>query len=449
MTGASAAWPLLALRVLGGEAWAFWWGCAVWRRARSNKERNLADWGYGYLLAGFLRGGLLLALSALGIRWRLWILVAAESTIFLAARPWRPAGKASPREGHAPLPAVEWALIGVISLAALSVTFQTLCEPLRAYDFLAIWGLKARTMFLEGGLTHTLLTAPALDFSHREYPLGWPLKLAGASLFAGEWDEQALGILPLANFLACLLLVLGTVRRLTGNRSCALFSAAFSATLAPLWTSAFSGMADAPLAAAIFASVSLLDEHLNGMGEAAAAGCLVAIPGWTKTEGLIAVAYVIAAALWKRRERLDREVGLFCLLAAVPAVLWALRVQLSGLRLHRDLASGLPDDLLARAGETLRFLATRVVWPSLPLLMAGLILVVPAFWRKRFPREAVFYAIWAAAVSGAIAMSRLPLTFHLPSALPRLLSLPLPLLGVPMAETLAPKKKKGPAVAGP
>jgi len=85
MTGGGAAWPLLALRVLVGEAWAFWWGCTLWRRARPGKGRDIADWGYGYLLAGFFRGGLLLALSSPGISWRLWILVGVRGGIFLAA----------------------------------------------------------------------------------------------------------------------------------------------------------------------------------------------------------------------------------------------------------------------------------------------------------------------------------------------------------------------------
>lgn len=447
MTAVLLGWPLLAVRVAAGEAWAFWWGRALWRRAFPDNSSGLADWGYGYLLAGFLRGGLLLLLAVFRIPWSLPALLAAEGAIAFAAT-FRAPARRHPEQPRTPARGVaERCLLALAAAAALAAAFQTLSEPLRAYDFLAIWGLKARTMFLEHGPTRALFTSPALVFSHREYPLGWPLRMAAGAVFAGAWDEQALALVPLANMLAGLFLVHGFVRRLTGSGAAAAFAAAFAATLAPLWTSAFSGIADAPLAVALFASIALLRDRIELRPRAIlAAGAIVAIPAWTKTEGAVAVLFFLLVALARIRQ--DRGAATAALFALVPFFLWNVWIRIAGLRLHRDLAFRLPPDAAQRLGEVLHFFARHILLPGAWAIAAGILLLAPRLARRPFPLEAAFVLAWGAAAVLGFCLSRLPLSFHLPTALSRVLSEPLLLLAIPMAESLAPREAGIAAIAG-
>jgi hypothetical protein len=83
----------------------------------------------------------------------------------------------------------------VVALGIAAYALRSLTEPLWANDYLAIWGLKGKTIHGASALPRRLFSDPSLGFSHPEYPLGLPFLYAGVAFLAGRWDDHALALL--------------------------------------------------------------------------------------------------------------------------------------------------------------------------------------------------------------------------------------------------------------
>jgi hypothetical protein len=248
----------------------------------------------------------------------------------------------------------------VIGLGVAVYALQALTEPMWSNDFLAIWGLKGKTIFASAAVPSRLFDSPDLGFSHPEYPLGLPFLYAGISFLTGRWDDHAMGLLFPLFQVATLAVLIGWLRRRGAPRSAALFAAAIVANFEPLYSGSLTGLAEVPLSFGLL----LFGAALCDAMEPAEAGALrrlalaAAMITATKNEGLFFAVAGCALALacgGRRRWRIA--------LAALPTalVVHGLHLAWRGRLPLRDF--DFASFSFARLAEALA-VAARVVGPS-------------------------------------------------------------------------------------
>lgn len=243
---------------------------------------------------------------------------------FLLRRPQRPPPlRVRARTGAA--------LLGLVAGAAwLTFLVEALGEPMWSTDYLAMWGLKGKTVFELCYVPIRLFQDPALSWAHREYPLLVPLSLATLASLAGAWDDQALGLLfPLCE-LATLLALYGFLARrvspLAGTAAAALASLDIF-----LYRAVNAGTAEVPFALSlVLVSCAFLDVR-NDVTRPAIARLVAAsiLCVSIKQEGTLFVA-LLAALMWPRRRRAVWA------LVVPPVVHWGLLYLLRGPQTRRD-----------------------------------------------------------------------------------------------------------------
>jgi hypothetical protein len=122
---------------------------------------------------------------------------------------------------------------------------RALTEPMWANDFIAIWGLKGKTIFGAVGYPERLTR---LGFAHPEYPLGLPLLYAGISFLTGRWDDHAMALVFPLFQVGTLLVLFGWLRRRGVSAMAAGLAAAIVSWFEPLYSGFLTGMAEVPLA---------------------------------------------------------------------------------------------------------------------------------------------------------------------------------------------------------
>ncbi|MDQ5859188.1 MAG: hypothetical protein M3542_13055 [Acidobacteriota bacterium] len=221
-------------------------------------------------------------------------------------------------------------LLFVAGAAWLVFLVEALGEPMWSTDYLAMWGLKGKTVFELGFVPTRLFQDPALYWAHREYPLLVPISLATLASFAGGWDDQALGLLfPLCE-LATLLALFGFLARRVSSAAGAAAAALASLDFF-LYRAVNAGTAEVPLALAlVLVSCAFLDV-LDRTTRPAIARLLVAslLCVSMKQEGTLFV-LLLAAVMWPKRRRAVWA------LVVPPVVHWALLYVLRGPQTRRD-----------------------------------------------------------------------------------------------------------------
>jgi hypothetical protein len=195
-------------------------------------------------------------------------------------------------------------LVRLLIITGVAVyALRALTEPMWANDFIAIWGLKGRTIFGAVGYPERLTQ---LGFAHPEYPVGLPLLYAGVSFLVGRWDDHAMALLFPLFQVATLLALSGWLRRRGVSATAAGLAAATVAWFEPLYSGFLTGMAEVPLAfGALLLGAALadaLDETDTGalrrLAFAAALGAAM------KNEGLfLAAAGALLALLFGKARR--------------------------------------------------------------------------------------------------------------------------------------------------
>lgn len=299
--------------------------------ARLSREEKIA-WGFGAGL--LLQSAIFSTLLLVGLHSRPALMIVYGVVVALAlGRRGAEPGTASP-----PVPRLAAGLVVLAALAWALFLFQAAAEPMWGNDFLAIWGLKAKTIFLTSSVPPRLFHDPATAFSHPEYPLLLPLALASLSALAGSWNDHALALLFPAIEAALLLGLFGFFRRrsrpLGGAVAILLVSLLFF-----LFQGFEVGMADIPLSFAFvllaLAASDFVDQPAGGaLGRMAVAAFLAC--GF-KQEGTLFV--ILAAAGLAIRSFRGIRRGKFAFLAAllVPAAAnWAILHALRGPLADRD-----------------------------------------------------------------------------------------------------------------
>jgi hypothetical protein len=255
-----------------------------------------------FLLGGALGGVVLFILSSAQIRWSRvtllagMLLVAVIASAF--ARRRAPFDRARNTQPFAP----RWKgflatgidlMTGV--LAAGYALFATV-GPAAEADFITIWGVKARELWMAGGIDWRFLENPFNEFAHVDYPILLPLILDVQTVIRGSWDARWLGALHVAFGLAAVLAVRAFIEEETDD---SVLAAAATLALASIAFSPWIGLAEGPLVAS--GTVGLLYVRRGVLGSDSAGilrGALfLGIAGSFKNEGVALIAAVAVGLL--------------------------------------------------------------------------------------------------------------------------------------------------------
>ena len=369
---------LRELAQVGGVAAAAWIAGWFAARAACPSEREFlverVAWGWA-LGAGIVASMVPIALLA-GVRpgWPAFLLLAAA----WGAGAWilRVRGRDLPGSAFAEgsgMRRLAVLLAGFVLLGVALYLVRALTEPMWSNDFVAIWGLKGKTIHAAGGVPPHLYRDPALGFSHPEYPLGLPFLYAGVSFLTERFDDHAMALLFPLFQIATLCALFGWLRRHGVARVTAAWATAILACFEPLYSAFTTGLAEVPMSMALLLFGTALADALEGdpgaLRRTALASTLLAA---TKNEGLFFAAAGCAIALLfggKRRWKAAFAALPTALVVYGLHVLWRGRLPLRDF----DFAAG----SAARAAEALSAavrLPGAIAWAQI-VLLAGLIVL--------------------------------------------------------------------------
>lgn len=326
--------PAATLLLLSALLWAtlVGWSLARFFCSQLSRAETLA-WSFatGLLVHASLYSLFLAARANPGPRTLAGVEAAVLFASFAAKRPSRTHGL----EGMS----VATRLFLALACCALGVSaIDFLAVPAEAADYLAIWGLKGKTIFLSSAIPSRLFHDPFTIWSHPKYPLFLPLCFASFAAVLRQFDGRVLFLLYPAFEAATLLLLFGYVARSVSQvaGSAAALVAAFCF---PLYRGANAGMAEVPISFAFVliatAWLDLLEAETVGVRLRLIVGSVLCVT--LKQEGTLFVALL---ALWLllrsllRRRRLPL-VAWLCL--ALPPLIQAAALRLlRGRVLRRD-----------------------------------------------------------------------------------------------------------------
>ena len=180
-------------------------------------------------------------------------------------------------------------------LAAGYALFATV-GPTPEYDFISIWGVKAREFWIAGGIDWRFLENPFNEFAHVDYPILLPLIFDVQTAIRGSWDARWLGALYVAFGLAALLAVRAFIEEETDD---SVLAAAATLALAGISFSPWVGLADGPLVAS--GTVGLLYVRRGVLASSSAdilrGALFLGIAGSFKNEGVALIAAAAAGLL--------------------------------------------------------------------------------------------------------------------------------------------------------
>lgn len=266
------------------------------------------------------------------------------------------------------------AVVCLISLVVLQLTVAGVLavgQPLAGWDGWTSWGMRARTIFLEGGVTPAVYADPSRASTQPGYPLLTPLLQAWLYGWLGVDDDRLAGVVLWLYYAALVGLVYGAVRRrgAANSRLRPLLAAAAVASIP--WLVTLTGFAYVDGALAALAAVAAL--YLVDWLESGARGALVlavvaaGLMPWAKQEGLVLAAVLLLAALlvhppWRSRR------GWAAAAAGAAAALTTAGV-------WRIMAAGSPPSVayLPLAAETLQENLNRVpeIWRTVRSVLAS------------------------------------------------------------------------------
>ena len=438
-----AWWPL---RLAAAVAVILSLGCAVITLIEmlglrvSLAESLSLSWplGAGLLTLGFALG------SAFGVgldaQLMVWTFVAAVSAypLFIKGRAWLRSGRLVP-----PAFSVrEWMLVSAILLQLGIVAVEAMGRPLLIWDSWVTWGMKARLIHQNGGVSHAVHADASRAVTHLDYPLLLPIAEAWVYGWLGVVDDRLVGVVVVGFYAALMAISYLALLRWGASRTVALvgvFAATSGNYVASLAGSVF---ADVPLAVYVAIATIYAVEALQGRpGATLVAAGSAGLLGWTKREGLVFVPVLVLAILWVGTRtstvthafRIALALVLGTLVLAGP---WWVFVSMTGVR---------NSDFLPVSGTTLVAGVDRL--PTIARMVAAtlltgdwnavwpltLTLVLTLWWRGAHVRPAELLPLAAAAYLGLastayVVSAFVPYEAHIASSAFRLAAHVAPLL---------------------
>jgi hypothetical protein len=228
--------------------------------------------------------------------------VLAGAGALVTGRP--PSGAGSQAGRHARLPKVvervlEAALVAALALGVTAFVLLSFRNPNGEWDAIAIWNLRARFLY-RGGDAWAAAFHPGLIASHLDYPLLVPTAVARCWVYCGRETLAAPALLAGAFTLATLGLLVSALATLRGRTQGILAGLVVLASPRLFEWGSFQG-ADVPLAYFSLATVVSLVMRDRDSATAAPwtilAGMMAGFATWTKNEGLLVLAALLAARL--------------------------------------------------------------------------------------------------------------------------------------------------------
>jgi hypothetical protein len=244
------------------------------------------------------------------------VLVAIAAVLLSFLRRFRLLPDFDPGEPPRKLPAV---LLAVLALGVAVYALRALTEPMWANDYIAIWGLKGKTIYGARAYPERFYTSTQLEYSHPEYPLGLPLLYAAVAFAIGHWDDHAMALLFPLFQVGSLVVLFGWLRRRGVSTPVAGLVAALVAWFEPLYSAFLTGMAEVPLAFGLLLFGTALADAIEKTDAGAGRRLVLAslIIAATKNEGLFyAIVGSILALVFGKRRR-----GKIAFAALAPALL--------------------------------------------------------------------------------------------------------------------------------
>jgi hypothetical protein len=281
------------------------------------RSRDLFRWlAESFLLGAGVGFALLLVESLLHIPW-------TRAGVMLPLIAFAAAGIVARRHAlRVTVPRVHWLDLVTLVLIAGYARFATMA-PTPEYDFIGIWGVKAKEFFVARGIDWTWLANPFNAFAHVDYPLLVPLTFDLQAIVSSAWPDRWLGVINVAFGVATLLMLRGFLDEEIAARWVSAL-----ATIALAWTalSPWIGLAEGALVA--YGTSGLL---LIRRGDVARGAVMLGLAASCKNEGLTLIA-AAAIALWSIR-------GLWRFWPAV-AISAPWLIQRAAHHLETDLTSG-------------------------------------------------------------------------------------------------------------
>ena len=300
--------------------------------------------------------------------------LAASAAFFL---PLRVIGRdVAPERRH---PAVRGLLLLLLASGVALYLLRSLTEPMWSNDYLAIWGLKGKTIALARAFPPQVWPAGLYGFSHPEYPLGLPLLYAGLASMLGRWDDHGQALLFPFIQAATLLVLFGWLRRRAIAWPIPLAAAALLSLWEPLYSGFLTGLAEVPLSLAFLLFGTAFSDSLEGTDPGARPRLALAslIAAATKNEGVFLAVAGGAGALLARAPGRWRIAAAALLPAAGVAAITRFASGGAGLRdLDFSFLGPRISQLPGRLGETLHAATFEVAPSAWPLLLCLALLLV-------------------------------------------------------------------------
>jgi hypothetical protein len=256
--------------------------------------------GEAILLGIATSAGVLFALSMVHIPWSRTALIAGIAVVAVCCA-WR--GASRPRRlglGGRRYASIPFDLLTVLLLAGYAL-LATLA-PVWEFDFLADWGLKARTFWEAGGIDWAFLEHPLHRIVHPDYPPLLPLSFDVLAVMRGAWNDQTAGLMNVV-FAAGILLI---IHRLALEETDSPAAAGFiTAALVPFAATPWIGIAEGPLVAYGTAGLLLVRKGIQReLPRTIGAGAvMLGLAALSKNEGLTLIIAAGIALIIERRFR--------------------------------------------------------------------------------------------------------------------------------------------------
>ncbi len=297
---------------------------AIFRKNREGlnySERIFVSFGLGIILLTMEQ----FFYSILKIEWSIFNIIVPWVALFIAnlflTRNEVKVLKAVPKE-KIRLSLLEKFLISIIVMEVIYVFFKAFSFPLSDYDGLAIYGIKAKSFYLNGTVFTDMFTEKIFIPAHPDYPLLLPLAESWVYIFLGSLNDYLVKILFPVYYVGLLVIFFSVMLNFFKRREAILFTF-FVATVSQLRNFGYFCYAEMPLifyytASFLYLFMWIKKEKLSFLILSAlmAFGAL-----WSKNEGsllfLVNLAVLLIAIFDKK---LNLKKALVCFFAYLVTV---------------------------------------------------------------------------------------------------------------------------------
>ncbi len=191
------------------------------------------------------------------------------------------------------------ALILLIVLQSLYNFFRALMKPIEAYDAVAIYGLKAKIMYLAHGITPDFFQNIASNFhgAHPDYPLLVPLSETWVYTFLGQFNDILVKAIFPMFYLSFLFVFYALLKKVTKNQTISILFTFLLASIKQFSDYSIIGMTDMQLG--IFFAISVIYLYLWFSAREKTYLYSISLVGtifclWTKNEGMLLAMITLA-----------------------------------------------------------------------------------------------------------------------------------------------------------